>query len=138
MAETVPQPTKSAPSKAADDLVDPVALGEDESDAPRRAFVQSLERGLSVVRAFDADHPQLTLSDVARVTGLDRAATRRFLYTFVALGYMRLEGRLFSLRPKLLELGYAYLSSLRLPADRRAASARALGRGPRILVRLDQ
>lgn len=110
MAEIVP------PVIAVDDLDDPVAGDEDgEADAPRRAFVQSLERGLSVVRAFDADRPRLTLSDVARLTGLDRAATRRFLYTFVELGYMRLEGRLFSLRPKLLELGYAYLSSLRLP-----------------------
>jgi IclR family pca regulon transcriptional regulator len=52
---------------------------------------------------------------VARLTGLDRAAARRFLYTFVELGYMRVDGRFFSLRPKLLELGYAYLSSLRLP-----------------------
>jgi IclR family pca regulon transcriptional regulator len=99
-----------------DDLIDPV-IGDDEAetDAPRRAFVQSLERGLSVVMAFDIDHPLLTLSDVARLTGLDRAAARRFLYTFVGLGYMRVEGRYFSLRPKLLELGYAYLSSLRLP-----------------------
>lgn len=86
-----------------------------EAGEPRRAFVQSLERGLAVLRAFDAHHPSLTLSDVARMTGLDRAATRRFLYTLVDLGYMRRDGRLFSLRPRLLELGYAYLSSLRLP-----------------------
>lgn len=86
-----------------------------EDEAPRKAFVQSLERGLSVVMAFDVENPELTLSDVARLTGLDRAAARRFLYTFVELGYMRVEGRFFSLRPKLLELGYAYLSSLRLP-----------------------
>jgi alkylhydroperoxidase/carboxymuconolactone decarboxylase family protein YurZ len=52
--------------------------------SPRRSsmreshFVQSLERGLAVIRAFDADHPELTLSDVARETGLTRAAARRF------------------------------------------------------------
>ena len=78
-------------------------------------FVQSLERGLAVIRAFDADHPQLTLSEVARATGLTRAAARRFLLTLVELGYMRTDGRLFSLRPRILELGYAYLSSLSLP-----------------------
>jgi IclR family transcriptional regulator, pca regulon regulatory protein len=107
---------KAARARAADDLdgLSP-ADEETEADAPRRAFVQSLERGLAVIRAFDADHPHLSLSDVARLTGLDRAATRRFLNTFVELGYMRLDGRLFSLRPKLLELGYAYLSALRLP-----------------------
>jgi len=78
-------------------------------------FVQSLERGLAVIRAFDVDHPQLTLSEVARATGLTRAAARRFLLTLVELGYVRTDGRLFALRPRVLELGYAYLSSLSLP-----------------------
>ena len=86
-------------------------------DAQERGpdFVQSLERGLAVVRAFDADHPELTLSEVARRTGLTRAAARRFLLTLVDLGYVRTDGRLFGLRPRILELGYAYLSSLSLP-----------------------
>jgi len=78
-------------------------------------FVQSLERGLAVIRAFDADHPSLTLSEVATSTGLSRAAARRFLRTLVQLGYMRSSGSRFELRPKILELGYAYLSSLTLP-----------------------
>jgi IclR family transcriptional regulator, pca regulon regulatory protein len=78
-------------------------------------FIQSLERGLSVIRAFDAEHPKLSLSEVAASTGLSRAAARRFLHTLVNLGYMRVEGSQFALRPKVLELGYAYLSSLSLP-----------------------
>lgn len=78
-------------------------------------FVQSLERGLAVIRAFDAEHSQLTLSEVARITGLTRAAARRFLITLVELGYVRSDERLFALRPRVLELGYAYLSSLSLP-----------------------
>jgi IclR family pca regulon transcriptional regulator len=78
-------------------------------------FVQSLERGLSVIRVFDADHPRLSLSEVAAATGLSRAAARRFLHTLVHLGYMRANGGRFELRPKILELGYAYLSSLTLP-----------------------
>ena len=78
-------------------------------------FVQSLERGLAVIRAFDADHSKLTLSEVAAATGLSRAAARRFLHTLVHLGYMRSAGGRFELRPKILELGYAYLSSLTLP-----------------------
>jgi IclR family pca regulon transcriptional regulator len=77
-------------------------------------FVQSLERGLAVIRAFDAQHPALTLSDVARATGLTRAAARRFLLTLADLGYVRFDGRWFSLAPRALELGYAYLSSLSL------------------------
>jgi len=62
--------------------------------------VQSLERGLAVIRAFDVDHPELTLSDVARATGLTRAAARRFLLTLVDLGYVRTDDRLFSLAPR--------------------------------------
>jgi IclR family pca regulon transcriptional regulator len=87
-----------------------------EQPAARNSeFVQSLERGLAVIRAFDGAHPELTLSDVARVTGLTRAAARRFLLTLVDLGYVRTDGRLFALRPRVLELGYSYLSSLGLP-----------------------
>jgi IclR family pca regulon transcriptional regulator len=78
-------------------------------------FVQSLERGLAVIRAFDAEHRELALSDVARATGLTRAAARRFLLTLVKLGYVNLADARFSLRPRILELGYAYLSSLTLP-----------------------
>lgn len=82
---------------------------------PRPDFVQSLERGLAVIRAFDSTQPELTLSEVARRTGLTRAAARRFLLTLVELGYVRTDGRLFSLRPRVLDLGFAYLSSLTLP-----------------------
>src|SRR5215469_8032544 len=78
-------------------------------------YVQSLERGLSVICAFDADHPKLTLSEVATATGMSRAAARRFLHTLVHLGYMHNNGGHFSLRPRILDLGYAYLSSLSLP-----------------------
>ena len=87
------------------------------ADAPARDgnFVQSLDRGLAVIRAFDAQHPRLNLSEVARATGLTRAAARRFLLTLVQLGYVRVEGREFSLRPRVLELGYSYLSGLTLP-----------------------
>ncbi|GLI26992.1 IclR family transcriptional regulator [Agromyces rhizosphaerae] len=78
-------------------------------------FVQSLERGLEVIRAFGALTPSLTLSEVARETGLSRASARRFLHTLVELGYVGTDGREFSLRPRVLELGYAYLSSYSLP-----------------------
>lgn len=73
--------------------------------------MQSLERGLAVIRAFSADHPALTLSEVARRTGLTRAAARRFLLTLARLGYVGSDGRQFHLRARVLDLGYAYLSS---------------------------
>jgi IclR family pca regulon transcriptional regulator len=78
------------------------------------AFVQSLERGLAVIRTLDTPNPQ-TLSDVARATGLTRATARRFLLTLDRLGYVRQQDGRFALTPQVLELGYAYLSSLTLP-----------------------
>ena len=80
-----------------------------------RHFVQSLERGLAVIRALSEPGPGLTLADVARNTGLTRAAARRFLLTLEDLGYVRSEDRRFSLTPRVLELGYSFLSSLSLP-----------------------
>jgi IclR family pca regulon transcriptional regulator len=78
-------------------------------------FVQSLERGLAIICAFDRDHAELTLSEVAATTGVTRATARRFLLTLERLGYVRSDGRFFSLTPRVLELGYAFLSSLSLP-----------------------
>ena len=78
-------------------------------------FVQSLARGLAVIRVFDADHPQLSLSEVARRAAIPAAAARRFLRTLESLGYVRADGRSFSLTPRVLELGFSYLSALSLP-----------------------
>ncbi|NUO44929.1 MAG: helix-turn-helix domain-containing protein [Streptomyces sp.] len=77
-------------------------------------FVRSLERGLAVIRAFDADHPELTLSEVARASELTRAAARRFLLTLADLGYVHADGRTFRLTPRVLELGYSYLAGFSL------------------------
>ncbi|GCC50501.1 IclR family transcriptional regulator [Chryseotalea sanaruensis] len=76
-------------------------------------FVQSLEKGLNVINAFDMDHEQMTLSDVAKKVDLTRANARRILLTLQHLGYVTsLDGKLFSLTPKVLSLGYSYLSGL--------------------------
>ena len=90
--------------------------GMDAPDGEGRPaeFVQSLERGLAVIKAFSQDRPRMTLSEVARETGMTRAAARRFLLTLEALGYVTTDGRQFSLRPSVLQLGYAYLSSFSL------------------------
>lgn len=84
-----------------------------EARAPH--FVRSFERGLAVIRAFDAEHPALTLSEVARACELTRAAARRFLLTLADLGYVHTDGRRFRLTPRVLELGYSYLAGYTLP-----------------------
>jgi IclR family transcriptional regulator, pca regulon regulatory protein len=94
---------------------DKAAAGQGSLAARNSDFVQSLDRGLAVIRAFGPERERLSLSDVAKATGLTRAAARRFLLTLVKLGYVRSDGREFSLRPRVLELGYAYLSGLTLP-----------------------
>lgn len=85
------------------------------SAAAPEGYVQSLARGLAVIGAFDAEHSRMTLSEVARRTGLSRAAARRFLLTLEHLGYVRSDGRDFALTPQVMRLGFAYLSSQTLP-----------------------
>lgn len=86
-----------------------------DETAPSSDYVQSLGRGLAVIRAFDGVNPRRTLTDVAKTTDLTRATARRFLLTLSELGYVRTDGSLFWLTPRVLELGYSYLSSLTLP-----------------------
>jgi len=83
-------------------------------DSVRRpaGFVHSLEGGLSVIRCFSDERPRLTLSEVARQTGQSRASARRSLLTLQTLGYVSSDDRQFFLTPRVLTLGYAYLSSL--------------------------
>jgi IclR family pca regulon transcriptional regulator len=76
--------------------------------------LQSLERGIAVLQVFSQERPSLTLSEVARLTGITRATARRILLTLEKLGHVRSDGRLFSLTPRVLTLGWAYLSSLNL------------------------
>ena len=111
--------TASGTERADAVSTDPAATTEptDTSTVERSAspdFVQSLARGLAVITAFDADHPRQTLSEVARATGLTRATARRFLHTLVELGYVDTAGTSFWLTPRVLDLGYSYLSSMPL------------------------
>ena len=86
-----------------------------ERSAAGDVFVQSLARGLDVITAFSAERPTMSLTEVATATGLSRASARRFLLTLEQLGYVRTDGKTFSLTPQILRLGTAYLSSLELP-----------------------
>src|SRR5213596_3832926 len=77
-------------------------------------YIQSLDRGLQVLRAFNRDRPRCTLSEIAAHIGLSRAVARRSLLTLQHLGYVAAQGRHFFLTPRVLELGHSYLSSLDL------------------------
>ncbi len=86
--------------------------GQDEALSPDdRDFVTALASGLEVILAFDEAHPRMTLSEVAARTGMNRARARRFLLTLHALGYVRKQQRHFELAPRVLNLGYAFLSA---------------------------
>jgi IclR family transcriptional regulator, pca regulon regulatory protein len=88
---------------------------EDASPARSRDFVQSLERGLAIIRVFRAEQPSMTVSEIAAELGLTRAAVRRFLLTLSDLGYVHGKGNRFELTARVLELGYSYLSALSFP-----------------------
>ncbi len=85
-----------------------------ETLEPSGQFVQSLARGLSVIRALNSAEP-MSLSDIARASELSRASARRFTLTLEQLGYVQQSAGRFSLTPQVLELGFAYLSALGLP-----------------------
>lgn len=75
----------------------------------------SFAKGLSVIEAFSADRPRLSIAEAAAVTGLDRAAARRCLLTLVELGYADFDGKHFSLTPRILRLGTSCLATMPLP-----------------------
>ncbi|MGP6175376.1 IclR family transcriptional regulator domain-containing protein [Corynebacterium sp. A21] len=77
-------------------------------------FIESLARGLSVVRSFSAEQPEMSLTQVAQAVDLTRPTARRILLTLQELGYVHMHDRVFSLTPKVLELGMAYVGSLGL------------------------
>lgn len=75
----------------------------------------ALEKGLAVIECFGAGHDKLTIAEVARATDLSRAAARRCLLTLTRIGYAEFDGKFFRLTPRVLRLGYAWLSSTALP-----------------------
>ncbi len=101
-------PTKRAePAPSAEEE----GQGESEGLKPSDSYVQSFARGLEVLRSFGAGVPAQTLSETAERVGLTRAGARRILLTLQTLGYVEQDGRQFRLTPKVMELGFAYLSA---------------------------
>jgi len=96
--EAVPEEREPTIAEQIDALSDP-------------SFMTSLARGLAVVRAFSDSRKPQTIAQLSQKTGIPRAAVRRCLYTLQQLGYVDAELNNFSLRPKVLTLGYSYLSS---------------------------
>jgi IclR family pca regulon transcriptional regulator len=92
------------------------AIGQ-QGDAGERDGdrIAGLEKGLAVIESFDRSRDKLTIAEVARLTGLQRATARRCLLTLAKLGYADFDGKFFRLTPRILRLGYAYLSSTPLP-----------------------
>ncbi len=84
----------------------PIVTNEQDPD-----LVKSLVKGIAVIEAFDENNRSLTLSDVAKRTGISRASARRFLHTLTFMGYATQTGTHFSLTAKVLNLGFSYLSS---------------------------
>ena len=82
------------------------------------SYSQSLERGLAILSTFEPERPLLGISDLARRLGLNRSTTHRYVGTLVALGYLQQDAgtRKYALGPRVLDLGFAALNSMELPA----------------------
>ena len=97
-------------------LADDSVLDRSDQGSDSSTFVRSVARALKVISSFGADTPSQTVGRVAARTDLDRATARRVLLTLEELGYLRHDGRQFSLTPLVLELGFAYCRVCRFGA----------------------
>jgi IclR family pca regulon transcriptional regulator len=102
MAKQAPRPGRKRPGTAT------TVATERSGDVN---FMTSLARGLAVIRAFSERGRTFTIAELSRTVGFPRAAVRRCLYTLEQLGYVGCQGATYFLQPKILSLGYAYLSS---------------------------
>lgn len=81
----------------------------------QRDWIAGLEKGLSILEAFDDQHARMTPTQAGARTGLTRTAARRYLLTLEHLGYLQTDGKLFWLTPRVLRVGWSYFDSARLP-----------------------
>jgi IclR family pca regulon transcriptional regulator len=84
-------------------------------ETERREAMAGLAKGLAILECFGDSTPRLTLAEAARRTGLSRPTARRCLLTLLELGYVAQDGRHFTPQPRMLRLGYAFLSATPLP-----------------------
>lgn len=112
MATTRTKSADTAVEDAAPSVVKkPVTIAEEIEALTDPSFMTSLARGLAVIRAFSDQRRSLTIAQISHKTGIPRAAVRRCLHTLKQLGYADSDSNNFSLKPKILTLGYSYLSS---------------------------
>lgn len=107
--------SENAMRRAQSDAQDDARVGG-ALEIKERDVIAGLEKGLAVIEAFSETRPRLSVTDAARITGLSRAAARRCLLTLVKSGYAAFDGKFFTLTPRILRLGHAYLSSVSLSA----------------------
>ena len=98
----------------------PLSTAKTKPEAPpngldKRDWIAGLEKGLSIIEAFDDAHSRMTASQAGERCGMTRTAARRYLLTLQHLGYVTSDGKLFWLTPRVLRLGQSYLESARLP-----------------------
>ena len=89
-------------------------MASKRENKPPRDYVGSVRHALDVLKAFDRDFPQMTLSSVSERTGMTRAGARRYLLTLEHLGYVRKDDRMFRLTARVLDLGFAFLATMPL------------------------
>jgi IclR family transcriptional regulator, pca regulon regulatory protein len=114
--ESSPPPNAPTPrAKAVASSTTPTAAEEIQALSGDPNFMTSLARGLAVIRGFSQQRRKMSIAQLSLRTGIPRAAVRRCLYTLGKLEYVSNEdGRMFALRPQILSLGHAYLSSVPL------------------------
>lgn len=110
-SKAIPSNEKQEPKHDVIQPAKPLTIAEEIDALTNPSFMTSLARGLAVIKAFSDHRRAMTIAQLSHKTGIPRAAVRRCLYTLKQLGYADSEANNFYLKPKILALGYSYLSS---------------------------
>jgi IclR family pca regulon transcriptional regulator len=112
-ARNIKNTPASAPREMAqaDPAKSALTIAEEIDALTDPSFMTSLARGLAVIKAFSDQRRSMTIAQISHRTGIPRAAVRRCLFTLRQLGYVDADSNNFTLKPKILTLGYSYLSS---------------------------
>src|SRR5215468_8414221 len=92
-------------------ITDAASANAPDSCIKDKEFMLTLAKGLAVLGSFGRHRPTMTLAQAAQAVDLSRATARRVLHTLVELGYVEQTGRQFALSPRIMRLGFAYVSS---------------------------
>ncbi|MEZ2902128.1 IclR family transcriptional regulator [Acinetobacter terrestris] len=84
---------------------------ETESNNDERYLVPGLVRGLAILKLFDQNHQEMTISEIAEKLDVNRSSAFRLIHTLEYCGYLKkMSQKNYALDSNVMELGFNSLS----------------------------